>query len=192
MEEAKELKERAIEIFEDATFTLHKWQSSEPKLEGHPILPVDKEGTFAKHQLGEPCAGGPSLLGLGWSKERDEMIVSFPEWKSDPNKRSILRKLASIYDPLGFVSPVTLLGKCLYRSVCCEKLAWDAELTGTLKFKWQRWEQGLPKQIAVKRPLADHRETIQEIQLHGFGDASGYGVGAVVYAVVKQESGITQ
>ena len=40
--------------------------------------------------------------------------------------------------------------------------------------------------------LADHRETIQEIQLHGFGDLSGYGVGAVVYAVVKQESGITQ
>ena len=38
-------------------------------------------------------------------------------------------------------------------SVCCEKLAWNAELTGTLKFKWQRWEQGLPKQIAVTRPL---------------------------------------
>ena len=33
VEEAKELKERAIGIFEDATFTLHKWQSSEPKLE---------------------------------------------------------------------------------------------------------------------------------------------------------------
>ena len=28
--------------------------------------------------------------------------------------------------------------------------------------------------------------------MHGFGDASYYGVGAVVYAVVKQESGITQ
>ena len=54
-------------------------------------------------------------------------------------------------------------------SVCCEKLAWNAELTGTLKFEWQRWEQGLPKQIAVTRPLADHRDTIQE--LHGFGES---------------------
>ena len=109
VEEAKELKERAIEIFEDATFTLHKWQSSEPKLEEQPILPVDIEGTFAMQQLGELCAGGSSLLGLGWSKECDEMIVSFPEWKSDLTKRSILHKLASIYDPLGFVSPVTHL-----------------------------------------------------------------------------------
>ena len=41
-------------------------------------------------------------------------------------------------------------------------------------------------------PLADHRDTIQEIQLHGFGDATDYGVGAVVYTVVKQESKITQ
>ena len=51
VEEANELKERAIESFEDTTFTLHKWQSSESKLERHPILLVDKEGTFAKQQL---------------------------------------------------------------------------------------------------------------------------------------------
>ena len=82
------------------------------------------------------------------------MIVSFPEWNSDPTKRGILHKLASIYDLLGFVSPVTLGGRCLYHSVCCEKLAWDAELTGTLKIKWQRWKQSSPsKQIAVGCPL---------------------------------------
>ena len=87
---------------------------------------------------------------------------------------------------------MTLVGKCLYHTVCCEKLAWDAQLSGSLKLKWQRWEQSLPKQIAVKRTIADHRNPIQNIQLHGFRDASGYGVGATVYAVVKQESGITQ
>ena len=192
VEETKELKEQAIEIFEDATFTLHKWQSNEPELEQNPILSVDKEGTYAKQQLGEPQAGGSSLLGLGWNKERDEIIVSFPDWEVAPTKRGVLRKLASIYDPLGFVSPVTLVGKCLYRAVCCEKLAWDANLTGKLKFKWQKWEESLPKQIAVSRVLADHREPIQAIQLHGFGDASSCGVGAVVYAVVEQESGTTQ
>ena len=69
---------------------------------------------------------------------------------------------------------------------CWVKLAWDAELTGRLKLGW---EQGLPKQIAVSLALADRREPIQEIKLHGFGDASGAGIGAVVNAVVKQESG---
>ena len=76
---------------------------------------MDKEGTFAKQQLGELCAGESSLLGLGWSNEHDELIVSFPEWKSDPTKRGILRKLASIYDPLGFVSPICIV-LCAVRS----------------------------------------------------------------------------
>lgn len=50
VEEAQELKEKAIEIFKDATFTLHKWQSKEPRLEESP---VSLEKDFCK-QLGEP------------------------------------------------------------------------------------------------------------------------------------------
>ena len=46
--------------------------------------------------------------------------------------------------------------------------------------------------MAGSRALADHRVPIQDIQLHGFGGASSSGVGAAVYAVVKQESGTTQ
>ena len=85
-EKAVELKEQAIEIFEDATSTLHKWKSNMPALEEYPVLPVGKEDTFAKQQLGEPHAGGSSLLGLGWNKERDEIIISFPG--SRPNQET--------------------------------------------------------------------------------------------------------
>ena len=41
-------------------------------------------------------------------------------------------------------------------------------------------------------PLAPHHQPIQELTIHGFEDASGNGVCAVVYAVVKQEDGVTQ
>ena len=64
-----------------------------------------------------------SMLGLAWNKERDEIRVSFPETKADVTKRGVLRKLASIYDPLGLASPVTLEGKLLYRAICDEKIA---------------------------------------------------------------------
>ena len=97
VEETRELKEQAIEIFEDATFTLHKWQSNEPKLEESSVPSLEKEETFAKQQLGEPQAGGSSLLGLGWNKGTDEIIVSFPNWEAAPTKRGVLRKLVSKY-----------------------------------------------------------------------------------------------
>lgn len=88
VEETRKLKEQAIEIFEDATFTLQKWQSNEPKLEESNVPSLEKEETlsFAKQQLGEPQAGGSSLLGLVWNKGTDEIIVSFPNWEARPNQ----------------------------------------------------------------------------------------------------------
>lgn len=97
----------------------------------------------------------------GWNKKHDKIIVSFHDWEAASSKRGVLRKLSSIYYHLGLVSPVTLVGKCLYRTACGVKLAWDAELTGRLKLGL---EQGLPKQIDVSRALADRREPIQEIK----------------------------
>ena len=191
VEEAKELKQQAIEIFGDATFTLHKWHSNERDLEEHAV-PNNKEETYAKQQLGGPKGAESSMLGLAWNKERDEIRVSFPETKADVTKRGVLRKLASIYDPLGLASPVTLEGKLLYRAICDEKIAWDAPLPAKLQRAWKKWEDRLPKQINAPRPLAVHRQSIKSIHLHGFGDASGYGVGATVFAVVEQEAGITQ
>lgn len=58
VEETRKLKEQAIEIFEDATFTLQnlKWLLNEPKLEESNAPSLEKEETlsFAKQQLGEP------------------------------------------------------------------------------------------------------------------------------------------
>ena len=58
------------------------------------------------------------LLGMRWNKECDELTVSFPEWKTDPTKRSILRKLASIYEPLGFGGNKVYLNGSLLDALC--------------------------------------------------------------------------
>ena len=96
---ATQLKDQAIEVFEDATFALHKWQSNEPFQKENLPVPKSGEETFAKQQIGEPQPGGSSLLGLGWDKTLDEIIISFPEWETDLTKWGVLRTLASIYDP---------------------------------------------------------------------------------------------
>ena len=57
---------------------------------------------------------------------------------------------------------------------------------------WVQWEERLPEQLTVPRSLAVHHEEVQYIELHAFGDASGKGVAAVVYAVVVQELGVNE
>ena len=193
IEKAQELKSTAIEIFAQGTFELHKWHSNDPQLDSPDPRPVvGDEETYAKEQLGIQRKGGTFILGLSWDKDSDTIGVTFSSEKAEATKRGILGKIARIYDPLGLVSPVTLRGKLLYRDACEAKVAWDAQLPNKLTQDWLRWVEKLPDVCTVPRSLATQREEIQSIQLHAFGDASGKGVAAAVYAVVVQESSTNQ
>ena len=57
--------------------------------------------------------------------------------------------------------------------------------------EWSKWKSSLPKEISLQRAIPKHRESITAITLHGFGDVSGNGVCSVVYAVIKQPSGVS-
>ena len=110
---AQHLKESGISIFNDAHFKLHKWHSNEPTLEiDSRHSRAEHEQSFAKEQLGVK-SGETKLHGLMWDKTKDTIKVAFPDQPAEPTKRGILRNIASIYDPLGLVSSVTLTGKVL-------------------------------------------------------------------------------
>ena len=44
-------------------------------------------------------------------------------------KRSILSLSASVYDPLGFVSPITARVKTVFQLICKEKGSWDDKVS---------------------------------------------------------------
>ncbi len=118
--------------------------------------------------------------------------MTIPPDKEVPTKRAILDKVARIYDPLSLIAPTVLQGKLLYREACEQKCKWDADLPDELTKRWQKWERHLPLQVKAPRSIPLAQEPIQNIELHAFGDASGYGVGAAVYAVVTQETQVNQ
>ena len=109
-EEARQLKQGAIEVFADAKFKLHKWHSNVAELEGSE-RGVEDGYTFAKQQLGQSRAKNGSLLGLPWDKQKDQISVVIPQDDEVTSKRALLRNLAKIYDPLGLVAPLTIKEK---------------------------------------------------------------------------------
>ena len=191
MKQALEVKQTAQTIFNEATFELHKWQSNVRHLEADDSSPDEEGQTYAKQQLGAK-EGESKLLGVPWNKEKDEIQVSFPTFTAEPTKRGILAKIAKVYDPLGLAPPVTLSGKALYREACDTRSAWDNPLASDLKGKWNKGEQSLPEHIEVARSVVKHEEKNLSIDLDAFGDASGKGVSAAVYAVVEQPSGMNE
>ena len=107
--EKKTKKSIAREVFEDATFTLHKWHSNAVELEANEVPSVESgELTYAKQQLGT-SQFETKLLGLTWDKEQDTLKVTIPKENSVISKRNALSFLARIYDTLSLVSPTTLL-----------------------------------------------------------------------------------
>ena len=96
-----------------------------------------------------------------------------------------------IYDPLGIVSSVTLMGKIIFRDICDQHLKWDSELPENLRERWRRFVKNLPDKIEVPRSISKKGE-IEGIDLHPFGDASGNGVSTAIYTTVTQDSGTSQ
>ena len=127
IEKARRVKKTATEIFAKATFTLHKWSSNARELELTETTESEVGLTYAKEQLGKK-PGACGLLGLRWNKEDDKIALTFPTEIADPTKRGVLCKIAKIYDPIGLAAPVSLQGKIVYRNICKEKTAWDAEI----------------------------------------------------------------
>ena len=52
--------------------------------------------------------------------------------KVNPTKRNVIRVIGQIYDPLGFLSPVTIQFKKLMQDLLKAKLGWDQALPGEL------------------------------------------------------------
>jgi len=195
--DVSEQRTKTIEVFEDATFNLHKWHSNVSDLErkepnSHQTTTNDgEETTFAKQQLGTNQSE-TKLLGLPWDKSQDTLSVVTIREEHATTKRGALSQLAKVYDPLGLVSPTTLPGKILYREICEANLAWDGEFPEDLMKRWKEWYEHFPERYTVPRTLAPYQQPILSVNLHAFGDASKDGVAAAVYAVIEQENGTTQ
>ena len=184
---------RAIEIFKDGTFKLHKWHSNVATLETENGCnsTEEEEISYAKQQLGS-SKPDTKLLGLPWDKSKDTLSVETPRKTPATTKRAALSELAKVYDPLGLISPVTLAAKQLYREMCESKIPWDGELPESIKKRWEKWQDEISTNITVPRTLAPIFHPITAVTLHSFGDASKVGVSAAVYAVVQQEDNRTQ
>ena len=189
VEETKQLKDNAVAIFKEGGFTLHKWHSNAKELEGE--FQHKDETSFAKESLGTKQTE-VKLLGVGWNKDEDTLVVTIPQHEEISTKRTVLRTIAKVYDPLGIVSPILLTAKILFRDICDRKLSWDGNLPDDLLKRWQNWTRNLPTEVKIPRSIPLRKSDITGIELHGFADASLNGCAAVIYAIVRQGSDVNQ
>jgi len=129
---ALSLQQDLIEMLRKGGFTLRKWSSNHPALLKH-LPPEDVEGRLLLSFLNEDVI---KALGLLWNSTTDKLIfcVQFNQ-DTTPTKRSVLRAIASIYDPLGLLSPVIIQCKMFMQQLWQIKVNWDDQLTESVRLK---------------------------------------------------------
>ena len=165
---------KAKQIFKGASMNLRDWMSND-------------ESVMNEIPLDDRASQGPmKILGLTWIIENDTICLKGHK-ESNANsgltKREALKRLASLYDPLGLFSPVTLQGKIFLQSMWNKKIAWDEPLTEQDVLQWLKIDKNLKEisDIHIPRYIGFDSTDKPKFQLLVFCDASKYAYAAAVY-----------
>ena len=80
------------------------------------------------------------VLGTLWDTSEDNIVIDIKDvvdlaQEVQATKRNIISVSSKIYDPIGFISPVTVNLKLLFQELCLAKGDLDHPIEGTLKLK---------------------------------------------------------
>jgi hypothetical protein len=188
--EAIRLYNELVELWAKAGMRARKWLSNSRELLR--LIPEQERAAGTKQVLcNTPVTS--KALGVRWSASDDSLAVAVDgDWKEDvTTKRQLLRVIARLFDPCGFVAPFAVRGKILLQEVWQQGSDWDDHLDPTISATASRWAAELPElqQIGVARCLRPASSESEE--LHVFVDASQAAFGAVAYLRTLQNSQAT-
>lgn len=131
-------------------------------------------------------------LGLQWCVQNDSFKFNITSSERALTRKGVLSMVSSVYDPLGFLSSLTLPAKLLLQELCRQDLGWDVTISDTLSGQWSKWIVSLSQltDFEVSRCFKpkDFGESVNS-QIHHFSDASELGYGTVSYLRMTNAEG---
>ena len=130
-------------------------------------------------------------LGIIWCAESDCFHLRIVIQARPLTRRGILSTVCSVFDPLGFVAPLTLVGKQILQDLCRDNADWDDPISEQLRPRWERWRNELRELESLKIPRCCKPEDFGEVravEVHHFSDASQAGYGQCSYLRLLNEN----
>ena len=119
IDEAFELYTQAKEIFRKGGFNLRKFLSNCQPLQ----MRIGAAEQVPKGTESERERAHVKVLGVNWNAYKDTLTFDLLELSSiamdlQPTKRNVVSLIGRFYDPLGYLSPITIRFKTLFQKLC--------------------------------------------------------------------------
>ncbi|KIH55161.1 Pao retrotransposon peptidase [Ancylostoma duodenale] len=137
-----------------------------------------------KSKVDEQC----KILGVTWRTTTDKFEIHLSRCTTETTwtKRRVLQKVASTYDPFGWISPVVLVGKIFIQKLWTENITWDESLPQHLLEEWtQIIESWILSLVTFPRLLIQDNAPDAKYDIHVFTDASQSAYSASSYLLEK-------
>lgn len=166
------LQKSLSEMMKKGGFELKKWSSNDNAV----LEQIPESDRVVKIPVELNANDNIKALGIAWRTASD--TLGFKS-KLDPNenkkvtKRTALSTVAKLFDPIGLIAPIIVVGKIFMKKAWAEKLDWDDTLPSNLHDEWIQHVDGLRCISEIKIPRwINTTKNNKSIQLHGFCDAS--------------------
>lgn len=175
-------------LWKGAKMHPRKWLSNSSAV----LAEIPEADRASEINLEEGQLPSVKTLGVLWQAEEDVFAFKLAPPADDFRftKRNLLRKIATIFDPLGLVSPYVIRGKMIMQEVWMSGADWDDELPVNLEKKAEQWLSELTELGEAKVPRCLRilgKLTVMEI--HAFGDASKDAYASALYARSTYDNG---
>lgn len=182
VEEYLDFKEHTVKILADCKMTLRRWECS------YQVDDTDQENDeFNK-------SARSTVLGLKWNKINDTLSFNKLEIELSKTmtKRIVLATIQRIFDPLGVISPITIVPRMILQQAWSQQISWEQELPSDISTMFESWFRSLSQLplIEVPRCIGYTLERKQENQLHIFCDASERAYAAAVFLRAQSDEGV--
>jgi len=140
-------------VLGEGGFHIRKWLSN--SVEVLKSIPEADRSPDIEVTLGDdshPALPSSKTLGITWSADSDTFtfIHNPPASTTRLTKRTVLSKMASVFDPRGQLSPFTIRSRVLFQQVCISGCEWDEALNPELAQRWKCWFDQLAELEKVK------------------------------------------
>lgn len=183
----RQKRNQLISLLARGGFTLRKWASNSSSL----LSDIDEadHGLACNKQLA--ADERLKILGISWNPSSD--VFEFHALNPPPvptSKRAILATIAKLYDPLGWVTPISITAKIFMQQLWRHNINWDDAVPDALLARWKEIYSRLSdlNSLRIAR-WSGLEKCTKSAEIHGFSDASNVAYAAAVYLKVVSSTG---